>query len=339
MLCRIILVRHRFRAAKGRSMKFRELKKSLAEGVKPIYLITGEDSFFIERSIALICNACLAQPDLNLTRFDGKEIKGETEKLVSALLSYPFMSEKRVVLVKEYYPLAQDLKKLASYFSSPCDTTVFLIADSSPCEGIAKQSNVTVVDCAKGEISLLAGWIRARAGKDGVSFDDRAIGLLIDYCQSDMTRIAGETEKLIAYAGNGGTIAVEDVSLLCAKETEYGIFEAVDFIAFRRYEKAYAAFAGMLEEGDGQKLFASLYHYFRRMLYVSVSKATNAELAGYLKVKEFAVKKSREQAARFSPKRLKSVVDKLAGYDAKFKSGEVSADSAIWNGIFEILIG
>ena len=195
MLCRIILVRHRFRAAKGRSMKFRELKKSLAEGVKPIYLITGEDSFFIERSIALICNACLAQPDLNLTRFDGKEIKGETEKLVSALLSYPFMSEKRVVLVKEYYPLAQDLKKLASYFSSPCDTTVFLIADSSPCEGIAKQSNVTVVDCAKGEISLLAGWIRARAGKDGVSFDDRAIGLLIDYCQSDMTRIAGETRK------------------------------------------------------------------------------------------------------------------------------------------------
>lgn len=127
--------------------------------------------------------------------------------------------------------------------------------------------------------------------------------------------------------------------MLCAKETEYGIFEAVDFIAFRRYEKAYAAFAGMLEEGDGQKLFASLYHYFRRMLYVSVSKATNAELAGYLKVKEFAVKKSREQAARFSPKRLKSVVDKLAGYDAKFKSGEVSADSAIWNGIFEILIG
>ena len=66
---------YRFCAAKGRIMKFRELKKSLAEGVKPIYLITGEDSFFIERSIALICNACLAQPDLNLTRFDGKEIK------------------------------------------------------------------------------------------------------------------------------------------------------------------------------------------------------------------------------------------------------------------------
>ena len=201
-------------------MKFRELKKSLAEGVKPIYLITGEDSFFIERSIALICNACLAQPDLNLTRFDGKELKGETEKLVSALLSYPFMSEKRVVLVQEYYPLAQDLKKLASYFSSPC-------------EGVAKQSNVTIVDCAKGDISLLAGWIRVRAGKDGVSFEDRATGLLIDYCQSDMTRIAGETEKLIAYAGNGGTVTAEDVTLLCAKETEYGIFEAVDFIAFR----------------------------------------------------------------------------------------------------------
>ena len=320
-------------------MKFKELKKSLTEGVKPVYLMTGEDFFFLERSVSLVCDACLSQPEFNLTKFEGKDLKGDTDKLISALLSYPFLSDKRVVTVRDYYPTAQEIRKLVSYFKNPCETTVLIVVDAEKCDALAGQKNVTVVDCSKGDFSLLAGWIRACAKKENVDFGDKAVAALVDYCQSDMTRISLETEKLLAYAGKGGVVTEEDVSALCAKETEYGIYEAVDHIAFRRYEKAYEAFTEMLSEGDGQKLYASLYYYFRRMLYVSVSKGTNAEIASYLKVKEFAVKKSKEQAARFSPKRLKNVVDKLAGYDSLFKSGEIAADSAVWNGIFEILIG
>ena len=86
-------------------MKFKELKRSLIDGVERIYLVTGDDAFFVAHSVKLICDKCLSQPELNLTNFDGQDVKGNPDKLISALVSYPFMSEKRVVIVKDITPL------------------------------------------------------------------------------------------------------------------------------------------------------------------------------------------------------------------------------------------
>lgn len=155
-----------------------------------------------------------------------------------------------------------------------------------------------------------------------------------------MTRINGETEKLISYALGKSQITEADVDALCVKETDYKLYEVVDFIASRRYDRAYESFTEMLDSaGDGQKLFVSLYYHFRKLFYVSVSNESDKALSEYLGIKEFAVKKAREQARRFSPKRLKAVTDKLEKEDADFKQGKLEAQSAIWNGILNILVG
>ena len=53
---------------------------------------------------------------------------------------------------------------------------------------------------------------------------------------------------------------------------------------------------------------------------------------------EYSVKMSRRQAAKFSVKRLKYVVDKLSFYDGSFKSGDVEQQDAVWNSILNVLI-
>ena len=321
-------------------MKFKELKKSLINGAEKIYLVTGEDAFFITYSVKLICDKYLSQPDLNLTVFEGTEVKGNPDKLLSALVSYPFMSEKRIVVIKEYYPLAQDIKALAGYFSDPCETTILIICNQSPSDNIAKQKNVTLVDCAKGDSLLISAWINNKVKSEGLTVSNQAMTKLMDFCDYDMTRINGETEKLISYAAGSGEIKEADVETLCVKEADYKLYEVVDFIASRRYEKAYETFTEMLESaGDGQKLFVSLYYHFRKLLFAALSDESNAALASYLGIKEYAVKKAREQAAKFTPKRLKAVVDKLSEEDSMFKQGKLEAQSAMWNGILNILIG
>lgn len=321
-------------------MKFKELKRSLAERVEPIYLVTGEDAFFLSHSVKLIIGDRVANPALNLSNFDGSEIKGNADKLLAALVSYPFMSEKRAVVVKEYYPNAQDLKALSGYFENPNETTMLIFCNSAPSENIAKQKNVTTVDCAKGDLLLLSGWISSKAKSAGLTVSNLAVNKIIDYCCYDMTRINGETEKLISYALGKSQITEADVDALCVKETDYKLYEVVDFIASRRYDRAYESFTEMLDSaGDGQKLFVSLYYHFRKLFYVSVSNESDKALSEYLGIKEFAVKKAREQARRFSPKRLKAVTDKLEKEDADFKQGKLEAQSAIWNGILNILVG
>lgn len=321
-------------------MKFKELKRSLAERVEPIYLVTGEDAFFLSHSVKLIIGDRVANPALNLSNFDGSEIKGNADKLLAALVSYPFMSEKRAVVVKEYYPNAQDLKALSGYFENPNETTMLIFCNSAPSENIAKQKNVTTVDCSKGDLLLLSGWISNKAKSAGLTVSNLAVNKIIDYCCYDMTRINGETEKLISYALGKSQITEADVDALCVKETDYKLYEVVDFIASRRYDRAYESFTEMIDSaGDGQKLFVSLYYHFRKLFYVSVSNESDKALSEYLGIKEFAVKKAREQARRFSPKRLKAVTDKLEKEDADFKQGKLEAQSAIWNGILNILVG
>ena len=321
-------------------MKFRELKKSLTSQIMPIYLVMGDDAFLLDRASRLIVDACNVDESLNLTKYEGLEVKGDSEKLISALTSYPFMGDKRVVLVKEYYPLSADVKALKSYFDNPCETTVLIIVNLSASDNIQKLQNVTVVDCAKGDNDLASIWIKSEVKNAGITISQRAIDKIIDYCYADMTKINGEVQKLIAFALNKGQIEECDVENLCVKEMDYQMYEVVEFIANKKYEQAYSCLLEMMTaSGDGQKLFVSLYYYFRRLLHSAISTLSDAEVAKHLKIKEYAVKMSRRQAKSFSVKRLKEIVDALTLYDESFKQGKIEPSSAVWNGILGVLIG
>lgn len=320
-------------------MKFKDLKKSLNQQIKPIYLICGDDAFLLERSIRLIIDACQIDESLNLSNFEGQGVKGNIDALISALTSYPFMGDKRVVLIKEFYPLTADIKSLKSYFENPCETTVFIIANLSKSDSVLKLENVTEVDCFKGDQAVAEMWIKSVCSKCGVAISQGAIAKLIDYCNADMTKINGEIEKLTAYAYQSKKIDEDAVEILCVKELEYQTYEVVEFISAKKYESAYKSLTDITSTtGDGQKLFVSLYYHFRRMLYSALSPLSDGEVAKELKIKEFAVKMARRQAKAYPIKRLKQIVDSLAKYDEEFKQGIIEQNSAVWNAIFNVLI-
>ena len=69
-------------------MKFRELKKSLAEKVEPIYLACGDDAFFVENAARLICERCVTMPEINLTRFESSVVKEDFDRFNFQLSVY-----------------------------------------------------------------------------------------------------------------------------------------------------------------------------------------------------------------------------------------------------------
>ena len=67
-------------------MKFVELAKSLKEGVAPVYLVEGEESYFRDHAVESIRAAChIANPALNDARYEGDALKGDLPSLVRAL--------------------------------------------------------------------------------------------------------------------------------------------------------------------------------------------------------------------------------------------------------------
>lgn len=313
-------------------MRIEELKKSLSEHQFSIYLVEGEDAYFRDLALKTLQNKFLSAPDLNLSTFKGADVKTNPSEMVEALMQYPFMSEKRVVVVYDYMPTASDLKnkQLASYLDNPIDTSLLIIVNVNKCEPLKKFKSVCVVDCGKSTLELITRYIQGTLKRNNLIITAQNARLLSEYCQMDMTRISGEVEKLSAYCHGLSEVTQEDIEELVTKDTDFQIFEMTERVAQKQYDKAYEIVNDMLSKSsDYQKLFLSLYFHFRKLFNYSISSGSPQAIAKQYGVHEYGVKKSIEQGKRFGLKRLKQILDMFEKYDCEFKSGKISAQAVL----------
>ena len=170
----------------------------------------------------------------------------------------------------------------------------------------------------------------AKLKKQGVQIALNALEKLIMYCNNDMSRISNEVEKLISYA-SGREIVEQDVELLVFQDKEYQVFELAEYISKGESEKALDLVYTLTSGGKASfSILGALYNNYRRALYVAVNKdKTDDEIAEMLSVKPYAIKMVKNQAQRFTPKKLKSIVDMLYDADRNIKMGKIKEDVAI----------
>ena len=319
-------------------MLFSELKKSLNNGERfSVYLIEGEEGYFRALSLDTLKNSLVKEPSLNVATFDGAAL--DISDALASLNAFPFLSEYRMTVIKEFYPTAAAIKGgLRDFLEHPIKSSVLVIVNEKPHEVFKKFDSVCTVECKTADVSVIARWIKATVNAAGVKISDGLCTEIAEYCLSDMTRVKNETEKLIAYAGENGEIDENAVDLLVNRGTEYKIYEMTDYIAKRKFDDAIGVVNDMLEKGDTHgRIISAVYNYFRRLLFVAISDKSPAETGALLGVKEFAVKKAKQQAAAFNVRALKNTVDRLVDADYAVKSGKMNADDLMWINIFKIM--
>ena len=320
-------------------LKYGELKKSLSQRIEPIYILCGCDDFLRAHSVNMISALCVSVPELNFLSADGDNFTAETaESVYTALQSYPFMSERRMVVLKEYYPSKEELKRngLLAYLSAPVETSVLIISNRKECKAFDKTG--VKVDCTP-DTALCISWIAGEAKRANLAISPSVAGKIAEYTLLDFTKINGEMAKLTVFCEGKGAIELSDVEEVVHKDSEYRIFEMTEKIALGKFDEAYGILTDLLAKGEEeQRLFISVYYHFRRMLHVAVSTGSDAELAEALGIKEFAVSMTRRQMRKFPVKRIKYICDRFAMYDAAFKRGDTDLSSALWNGVFTAMI-
>ena len=150
------------------------------------------------------------------------------------------------------------------------------------------------------------------------------------YCLGDMSRIAGETEKLISYALQDKKITAEDVDLVVYRDAEYKTYEMSNALGLKNYGKFISVQEELLAKGmDEIAVLNSLAAYFRSLYEIVLIRKSDAETAKILGMKEYAVKMSRRQADSLGAKRVKECF--LCASDAlnAIKSGELTAPAAL----------
>lgn len=318
-------------------MKYTEFKNYIkGKPDRSVFLLEGEDAFFRSRALDAVKDK-IAEPSLNYAFFDYSDCN--IKDVVSSLDSYPFMSDYRLTVIRDFYPQKDVLKgELGRYLSNPPRDSLLVIVNEKVSEPLKKIPCVLAVDCGKADKSIICKWIVGECALNGVSIDSDAADSVAEYCLLDMARIEGETRKLIAYAGKGGNVGIDVVNALVSRESEYKIYEMTDYIGKRKFDDAFTVIEELLSKGETpQRLIVSVYNYFRRLLHVAISDKSPAENAALLGIKEFAVKKTSEQSKLFKKRALKKAVDVLSDADYNLKCGNAEIKTAFWLTIFKIM--
>ena len=291
------------------------------------YILTGDDSFVVKSAVNMFSVFSGEFRDLNFTFF-GKD--ASISEVIAALLTPPMFSEYRVVCVNDY---TGDLKQIKEYLKNPSSTSVLLFTGALTPNFNGIIPLCEIVDCNRLEKSYLEGWVVRKAASQKISVSQKAASLLVEYCNRDMNSVYNELVKLMDYAE--GAIDESDVKELVSPQIEYKVFELSEAIAEKNADKAVELVNLMLAENNSSvSLMGMLFNHFRRLLFVSLNPKSDT-LSSDLKVKEYAVKVALRQAAKFSPRRLKAVFDRLNSLDAGVKAGKLSDKNALMEFVCE----
>lgn len=318
---------------KIKQMKYTELKNDIKEGARSIYLLEGDDAYFREKGEESIKAAFLEMPELNFSSFDGASLKGGAiASLISAVESFPFMAPKRIVRVSDFYPTDSEyenyLKKTFDNF--PADTILIIVnKETRKGSDLKRRKNVTYVDCNRSDEETVAKWAYLTLKRAGLSASVDVCTLIARYCLCNMSRVALEVGKIIDFKQTG-EVTRSDVDALVYKDADYRMYEMTNAVARRDFTKFLEVERDLCrKDGDEPVLLSGLFSYFRNLLTIAASSESDSELSKRLRMKEYGVKKSREQAYAIGTEKLKKYVEAVYSASSDIKNGKIAPAYAL----------
>lgn len=323
-------------------MKFLQLKRELSSGIKPAFLISGNDRYLCYAALNQIKDKlAIAYPQMNEVILAGESTT--KEEIVRSASIFPFCDNYRLVQINDFSSKTKtkkDSDELLEYLKHPMKESVIIFFNLEKNDALKPYLDyICEIDCDKLDFETLSQTLRNKLNKEGVEIDGEALDKLILYCNNDMARINGELTKLESYC-SGRKIETSDVETLVVEDKEYKVFELAEFIArgekYKALDLVYSLTNG--KSGGGFSILTPLYNNYRRALYVSINKdKTDNELASFFGVAPYAVKMTRNQVRFFSPRKLKEIVDLLYNVDRNIKMGKIKEDVAIKTATLNIL--
>ncbi len=314
------------------------MKDVQAGKFKPLYVLHGEEGFFIDRVSKEIEERALQEHerDFNLTILYGRDC--DAEQVKDTCLRYPMMAERQVVILREAQSWRPDQwDKLEAYASKPTPTTVLVIGHKHKKldgrKGFAKAAAKTgaVFHSEPLKDHELPKWIQAY-----VTHHKRKIGqseamLLAEHLGSDLGKTAMEVEKLALVTQEGANITADTIQRYVGISKEYNIFELQKAIGARDHLKAQriAHYFGSDPKDHPLVLTVSLLNgWFSKVAMLhGMAGRPDGEVAATLKIPPFFVKEYAQAAQNFSKHAVVRAQTVLRETDLRSKGiGSASAD-------------
>lgn len=302
---------------------------------KPVYLLMGEEPYYLEMVCKAIIDNCLQdyEKDFNETVCYGSEVT--VEQVVTTARRFPMMAERQLVVVKEAQAL-KGIDGLSVYTQDPLDSTVLVLLlhkarlDKRHALYKSIQKAGEVLDSPAVRDYEISGWISDYYRSRGLQIDPQAAALLGESAGTDLTLIAAETEKLLRNLPEGTSrISVQDIEKNVGISREYSIFELTRELSAKNATRALQIASHL---GSGARFamppaVSALYTHFCRILKYEAARAANPrisreEAAAVLGVNPFFVREYDQAVRNYPMKKTMAVISMLCDYDYLGKGGD-----------------
>ena len=276
---------------------YNQIIKNLSEDkFSKIYLLMGEETFFIKKICQFFENNFIEDQNKSFNQeiFYGRDIS--IENIISSCKSFPMMSDKKLVIIKEAQELDifkrnNDKKNelLINYLSNVNSSTTLIFCLSNKTLDkrgkLFKSFNESscILDSSSKENKIydnqLPKWIESEVNKKKYSISNDALLILTENIGNDLEKIDNALNKIYSNI-ESRNISKDDILNLVGINREYNLFEFQDSLIDRnslKCGKIMNYFTSNEKKFPIQQLIIYMYGFYSKLLVVKSKNLSNPD--------------------------------------------------------------
>lgn len=295
-------------------------------------VFAGPNNFVLKRELDDTKSEFVAEHgDLALEVIDAEE--AGFGRLLSAVESVPFLSDKKMVIVYKLGALKEAGERVEE-LADIAGNTELIIVEQKPDRRSSYykflKKNTDMAEFSEPDERELGEWLVKEAEKAGAKLSQRDAYYLVQRVGGNQESTYNELKKLIDY---GKDISKETIDELTEASPQTSIFNLLDAAFAGNSKKAMAIYDEQRIQGEEPlKILGMIVWQVHLVAMVeSAGKLSDKDIMSASGLKPFTLNKSRSIARRMGRKGIKDILDRLLKLDRQLKTTMVDADDALKN--------
>ena len=328
-----------------------------------VLLMFGAEEFLLDEAYLQLKNALCKEKAIqyDMEIIDTEDFNSDKiyNKIVDSCYAYPFVSDKRVVIVKHFEKLTagriskknRDNPSLLKYLSNPQPTSFLIILSfDEKLNGLGLSVKKTKTEKPVKTVpfpyhiifekyeyieypvvyeSKYPDWVLRRCQKYGKEITPDAIELLIAQTTPSLRDLNNELLKILLYIGEKNQITTKDVSFIAGASRVNNVFELQKAVGKRQLSKVLNIIENMLSSERLEMLIITMLTRYFIILFKLIEEKGKAQnqyqLAGKAGVSPYFINEYLDALNNYSPKEIENSFLELCRADEELKSSSTSS--------------
>lgn len=298
----------------------------------PVYLLHGEESFFIDRLVEKF-EQLLPEQERTFNAFNIYALEKEPEDIMELARRYPLMSDRIVIVVKETQAArggaGKWINRLAKYAVNPNPSTVLIIVSRGAkvsCKEFTdalKKSGGVVFESVKLRDDKIPGAIISFLKEVNLLYEPEAVAIIADNIGNDLAKIYNEISKLRLILPPGATVTPEVVEKNIGINRNFNNFELTKAISKRDIPKSLQIirhFNSNPKDNPWVVTLSVLFNLFSNTLIAYYTNRSDASIMQALNLRnQYAINDYKNTMKNYSASQVIEIIELIRRADSNGK--------------------